>query len=293
MKNKIKQLMLGVAMVLLFTNCSKKSESASMDMTDSTASTEEFVSSSASENKPSERSFVRSAEMKFKVNDVKKSTVKIEDVIKKRNGYVSLSNIYKTNESSQTTSLSRDSALEITNYNLECEMNFRVPTSSLDTVLKEISKEIIYLDSRVIKADEVSFEMIKNNMQAQRANEYANEIDKARKSKGEMNENTSVDNITNQKEIRDDAKLNQMILKDKIAYSDVHLIFYQKQGKFIEKIALEKAIKQYEPPFYSRAWNNILNGFDIFEEVILFFLNIWIFIAISVGIYFGYKKVKK
>src|SRR5688572_8732959 len=53
-----------------------------------------YISSSAAKvNADTSRKFVRTANMKFKVKDVRKSTFGIEDIISKRDGFVSYTNL--------------------------------------------------------------------------------------------------------------------------------------------------------------------------------------------------------
>src|ERR1700757_2145315 len=120
-------------------------------MADSVSANGFFSSSAAVQNKKdSVREFIRTAELKFKVGNVQQSTYIIEDIVGKHNGFVTLSNLASNINRKNTIKVSEDSLLETTYYVTENVMSMRVPNTSLDTVLKEIAKQITFLDYRII-----------------------------------------------------------------------------------------------------------------------------------------------
>ena len=106
------------------------------------------VSSSAAVvgKKEDGRKFVRTAELKFKAKSVVKATYDIEDIVNRLGGFVTYTNLSSTIDNTSSTQVSEDSTLETTYYTVNNTMTIRVANNKLDTTLKEIAKNIDYLD---------------------------------------------------------------------------------------------------------------------------------------------------
>lgn len=74
---------------------------------------EEFISSSAAKpHADTSKKFIRTAEMKFRVKNVQKATINIEDLAAKHGGYVTYTNLQTTDNHTSITPISEDSILE-------------------------------------------------------------------------------------------------------------------------------------------------------------------------------------
>ena len=105
-------------------------------------------SSAAVVDKNSTRKFIRTADVKFKVKNVAKSTYAIEDATSKFGGFVTYTNLQSTINEEDKTKVSQDSTLVTTKYKVENNITIRVPNTKLDTVIKTIAKQIHFLDYR-------------------------------------------------------------------------------------------------------------------------------------------------
>ena len=137
---------------------------ASSDITKAVAadSTSIVSSSAAVEPKNSTRKFVRTADIKFKVKNVAKSTGIIEDATSRFGGFVTYTNLQSSINDEDHTKVSPDSTLVTTKYTVENNMTIRVPNTQLDTVIKTIANQIGFLHYRVIKADDVTLQMLQH-----------------------------------------------------------------------------------------------------------------------------------
>jgi len=171
-----KKIILGLGLVLLLMNCKKEDgdskerydSTEAMATTDSTSSG--FISSTAAKaSKDSTRKFIRTANLKFKVKDVIKSTYDIEDITAKEGGFVTYTNLSSSISDVQKKAISEAETLETTHYVVTNEIILRVPNNKLDETLKEISRNIDYLDYRVIKAEDVALQLLANKLTQKRA----------------------------------------------------------------------------------------------------------------------------
>ena len=88
-------------------------------------------SSSAVEPKNSSRKFIRTADIKFKVKNVAKSTYAIEDATTKFGGFVTYTNLQSNASEKEETKVSQDSTLITTKYAVTNDITIRVPNTNM------------------------------------------------------------------------------------------------------------------------------------------------------------------
>ena len=134
--------------------------------------------------------------MKFKVKSVIKSTYDIENITNKLGGFVTYTNLSSIINNVTTIAVSADSSLETTYYTVTNSIILRVPNTKLDTTLKEISKNIDYLDFRIIKAEDVALQILSNNLTQKRSAKNEERLTNAIDNKGKkLNETTTAEEI--------------------------------------------------------------------------------------------------
>lgn len=161
-------------------------------------------SSAAKENTKSNRKFIRTADIKFKVKDVAKSTYVIEDATSKFGGFVTYTDLKSDILEKDETKVSQDSTLVTTKYAVTNEITIRVPNRQLDTVIKTIARQIDFLDYRIIKADDVSLKLLSNQLAQKRGETSGKRLEKAIDSKGKK-----LDNVIDAEDRLDAKKENQ------------------------------------------------------------------------------------
>lgn len=267
-------------------------ENAAMEKEESNA----FISSSAAleNNKDSTRKFIRTAEMKFKVKSVIKSTYIIEELTNRQNGFVTYTNLTSDINYVSTTPVSADSSLETTYFTVKNDIILRIPNTKLDTTLKEISKNIDFLDYRIIKADDVALQILANNLTQKRSlkNEerLANAIDNKGKKLKEMTFAEEV--LLSKQEQADNAKISNLSLSDQINFSTITLYIYQRQTIKRELISNDKNIDAFEPSFGHKLLESIKFGWNILEAFIVFLVKLWGLFLFFVIAFFIFKKYK-
>lgn len=254
-----------------------------------------IISSSAAQitGADSNHSFIRTADIKFKVKDVKQATFQIEDVISKHKGYITYTNLSSTVSYQNKTQVSEDSLKESTYYHVDNSITIRVPNTQLDSVLRELAPFMDFLDHRTIKADNVKFTLLANQLAEKRFNHhkerYAEAVDKKGK---KLKEIANAENdLLEKQELADDGQIGTMELLDRVNYSTVTLYIYQPETMKQVLVASEKVIPPYKPSFVKRLGESFVNGWIIFEGIILFFVQIWGIIVLGILLYFSIKKL--
>ena len=178
---------LGLALLLfgLAFACKKTEENVNSESTADRKTVESTISSNAAiEKKDSNRKFVRTADLKFKVKNVAKSTYAIENIVSKNGGFVTFTDLKSNINEKSETKISQDSTLETTKFNVDNTITIRVPNTQLDTVLKSMAREVTFLDSRLIKADDVALQLLSNKMTQKRLASHQKRLEQGIDNKG-------------------------------------------------------------------------------------------------------------
>lgn len=288
---------IGMAMLLvtLAYSCKQSYEEKSEEVASAENVSDVVSSSAAVEKKDSDRKFVRTADLQFKVKNVAKSTYSIENVTNKFGGFVTYTNLQSHVNDKEETRVSQDSILETTKYTVENDITIRVPNTKLDTLLKSIAREIDFLDSRVIKADDVTLQLLANKMAQKRSASTENRIEKAIDEKGKKLNNVidAEENLAAKKEQNDAAKLNNLSLNDQVNFSTVSIKLYQREAIKHELYASEKSINKYRPHLGLQIWDSLKTGWYMLESIIAFIVQLWALILIGALVFIGYRKFYK
>lgn len=252
-------------------------------------------SSAAVENKNSNRKFVRTADVKFKVKNVVKSTYAIEDATTKFGGFVTYTNLQSNIHNEDRTKVSQDSTLVTTKYKVDNNITIRVPNTKMDTVIKTIAKQIHFLDYRIIKADDVSLQMLSNELAQKRSNSSEKRLENAIDSKGKkLNQVVNAEaTLEAKKEQNDASKMQNLSLQDQVNFSTLTLNIYQDESIKQEMVANEKSINAYRPNIGLQIWDSVKTGWFMLEHIIAFVVVLWPFALIGFLGLIGYKKFLK
>lgn len=287
---------LGLALLLLGIAFACKQADASDEVnavaTSDTASTEIISSNATTEKKVNNRKFVRTADLKFKVKNVAKSTYAIENIVSKNGGFIAFTDLKSNINQHDENQVSQDSILETTHYTVDNTITLRVPNTQLDTVLKLLTKEIDFLDSRLIKADDVALQLLSNKLAQKRLNNHQKRLEKDIDTKGrKLKEITEAeDNLLNKETESDNSLINNLTLEDQVNFSTVTLYLYQREAIKQELVANEKSINRYRPHIGLQILDSLKTGWFIFETIIAFVLQLWSIILILLAALFIYKK---
>ena len=295
--NKNTKIVLTLLALGLVLSCKERVAEESADYSENVAtdSTSVVSSSAAVENKNSNRKFVRTADVKFKVKNVAKSTYAIEDATTKFGGFITYTHLQSNIQSEDRTKVSQDSTLVTTKYKVDNNITIRVPNTKMDTVIKTIAKQIHFLDYRIIKADDVSLQMLSNELAQKRSNLSEKRLANAIDSKGKkLNQVVKAEETLDAKKEQNDAsKLQNLSLQDQVNFSTLTLNIYQDESIKQEMVANEKSINAYRPNIGLQIWDSIKTGWFMLEHIVSFIVVLWPFALIGFLGFLGYKKFLK
>lgn len=288
------KIIFGLFILFLLYNCKSANERGIELITAADSTANVFVSSSAAVEigQDTSRKFIRTADLKFKVLSVIKSTYDIENITNRQAGFVTYTNLNSNIDRVTITSISADSSLVTTYYTVTNTITLRVPNTRLDTTLREISRNIDYLDYRIIKADDVALQILSNSLTQKRSKASEERLSNAIEKRGKkLVETTEAEELLlNKQEQSDHARISSLSLKDQIEFSTVNLIIYQRQTVKRELVSNDKNIEEYKPGFGLRVIESLKFGWTILEAIIVFFIKIWGIILIGAVVFFMYKR---
>ena len=292
MKNRTK---LGLALLLFGFAFACKQANGLENSSVEAAAVATTSSNAAVNKKESSRKFVRTADLKFKVKNVAKSTYAIENIVAKNGGFVTLTDLKSNINEKSETKISQDSTLETTHFTVDNTITLRVPNTQLDTVLKSMVKEVAFLDSRLIKADDVALQLLSNKMAQKKLATHQKRLEKGIDTKGKkLNDITNAeDKVLGRETESDESVLQNLSLEDQVNYSTVTLYLYQRESVLQEIVANEKSINAYRPHIGLQIWDSLKTGWFMFEAIVAFIVQLWALILIAVFGFFAYKKFVK
>lgn len=265
-------LVLGIIVILFSCSRNNKEYPETADVTSDSSNA--FISSSAAVENPKDttRRFIRTADVKFKVKNVINSTYDIEGIAMRQNGFVEYTNLSSNIDHVKNTAVSADSSLETTYYTVTNSIIIRVPNTQLDTTLKEISRNIEFLDHRIIKAQDVALQILTNRLTKKRTAKTEERLKSAIDNRGKkLKETTNAEELLiNKQEQADNAEVSNLSLQDQINFSAINLSIYQRQSIKRELLSNNKNIAAYEPGFGNKLLESLKVGGKILESFIVF-----------------------
>jgi len=248
-------------------------------------------SNAAVQNPDDKRKFVRTADIKFKVKNVAQSTYKIENAVGKFGGIVTNTDLQSQIEDRSQMKVSADSTLQTTKYSVRNNITLRIPNIKLDTVIKSIAKEIDYLDFRVIKADDVSLQLLAADLSQQRFSAHTKRLQNDIDQKGKkLNDISNAENeVLNKKEQSDNTRIQNLSMLDQIKYSTITLAIYQNETIKSELVAIEKNNKAYGN-FGLEIMDGLKTGWFILASIVAFIVQLWSLVLLALLGIFIYKK---
>jgi len=227
--------------------------------------------------KDSAHLFIRTADIKCKVQNVANATYQIEDITHQLGGYVSYTHLTSSIDSKTEIPVSADSSLQTIYYNVQNTMTIRVPNSNLDSALKAMTPLVAYLDFRTIKANNAALEIFANRLKqlrlARNEARLKNDVDRNTKKLAETT--ATEDDILNKQETEDNAHLANLELNDQVRYSTINLSLYQPAVFENTMVYNAKSVKPYQPGLLTQLVESAQFVWSLFVELFLVLVKLW------------------
>ena len=293
MKNSKFSIVLSSLILLTFAGCNKTETSGSgdqmskVDQTVAMSEVSDSISSVAS-TQVKDKQFIKSADVNMEVKDVYDATIFIENTLKNLGGFVTSSQLNSQTISENTFTISDEKSMLVRKFQADNSMEVRVPTEKLAELLQFINDKKVFLNSRIIVAEDVTANIKLAELEAIRNKKTATNIEKLNHDKGKGYMADDNDQIGNYQ------KISSFEMKDQIKYSNVKIYITEPQLRIaqIPVANIQNLDDQYKYNFFYDAKNALVEGFYLIQKVILGLLKIWPLVLAGLVITFFYRKRK-
>lgn len=286
MKTKI----LSICLIVMIIGCKKTGnvESAYADyVVDSTAKVSDSISLAATQN-IKDRQFVRNADVDMEVKDVYDATISIEKQLQKIGGFVTNSQMEAQTLSENTYNTSNESAMLVRKFQNQNRIQVRVPTQKLGEFLDFINDKKVFLNSRIISAEDVSAGIRLAKLESERQSKTKANISKLKSGKDKVDlDDKNMSEANNQ-------KYYDEILTDNLRFSTVD-IFIKEPKTSVAKIQIvntKNIDNEYKYNFFFDVKNAFVEGYYLIQQIFVFLISIWP-IALLGGLVFYFWKRRK
>ena len=280
---KIKILPALAVGVLLLGACSGNRSKYEAVNNSSSADSASVDSKAADTSTAVQAKLVKTADMRFKVKDVRQASENISALTAKYNGMVMHHQMQATNEGSQDTRLGTDSIMHISLFTMVADMTVNIPPNNLENFMNQVAQLGLYIDSRKMNIDDKSLEYLSSKLKTQNKEELVKQQEKAKEDPSRLL--IAKDDIV-------DKKINDLKTDKDVKYSTVVLSFYQSKSVIKEVVANEDP-SAYQPSFFKRLVSSFTYGWSFFAELILGVANLWAFILAAIGLWILVKYYKR
>jgi hypothetical protein len=257
-----------------------------------TASFDLKSNSNANSIKVVQSNVIRTADMKFRVENVNLAAQQLEKITSHFGGVVSHQELGQEQDAVINKAISEDSSLELIYYTVVDRMTLMIPNIYLDSALNKMESLIDFLDHKTIDAADVSLQITENELTISRNKIELDRMRISLDSKGrKLQEITDgsyyINGLAQQ---IDQAQIASQSLKQQVKYSTVNLSIYQRKAIQRKLIANIDSPEQYEAGVGSKMWNSIKVGWYTVLLVIEYILRFWALILFAIIGYVAYKK---
>jgi Domain of unknown function (DUF4349) len=235
------------------------------------------LSSSAATYVDGKRKFIRNAQAQFRVKDVYRSALAIEDVAAAQGGFVVNNNIYAQTINTQRRSAGDGMLIELAEYTVRGDISVRVPSDNTQAFLRAIANQMEFLDQRSFTAADAQFQILRQQLAFQREQDAQRQIGQAVQQGGRILD--KVDAISAQsgaKLQRDEALIQQKEFEDKVEFSTISLSLYQlSKIRKTELPDVEAIFRDNSPSFFSRLGDSLRVGWYGVLDVFVALMRAW------------------
>lgn len=255
-------------------------DSASINISDSV--------SSVATMSVKDKQFIKTANVNMEVKDVYDATISIEKSVQELGGFVTHSDLQSRVISEETYNTSDEDAMLVKKYQTENSMQVRVPTSKLGELLTIINDKKLFLNSRIINAEDVTSSIKYAELEGKRIKKTGENISELKTTKDKVkmsDENMSEEN---------QQQLANLDVTDNLKYSTVDI--YIKEPKLrIAEIAVTNSKNidnKYKFNFFYNAKNAFVEGFYLIQRIAVGLITIWPILLIAAAIIYLLRKRK-
>lgn len=255
------------------------------------------VASQSEQAHLADKKFVVNVNSRFSVKDVVATAETLENLTVQMGGYVQSSQIFHETNHVKTYPIGDGKLKTLTEFVRHGELIVRVPQRQVSEFLKGVQGQVVFLDNQEFTAQDVALDLQRQALNAQiEAQKQAKLAElSATKTDDLSDKSAHVDDIISSKYRQALAELDRREIAEKVVFSTILLNFRQNPEIF-ENIMPDTSAyidNDNRANFGHKLRQNLLDGWLIFLECILWLANFWAFIVGVMVFTLLWKKVLK
>jgi len=209
-----------------------------------------------------QRRFIRTAAVEFHVKDVYRTALAIEDEVAKQGGFVIDNDIQAQVQRVQSRPIGHGKRRELAEYRLLGELTVRVPSERTQGFLRAIASQMEFLDRRHFNARDAQFDLLRQQLARQRAQDQQQELGDAVQAGGKLGDKADAIQARGEaRSSRDEAVIAQKEFEDRVAFSTITLSLRQDvQVRSSERVDVDAVFRDNGPGFFSRLGDALAVG---------------------------------
>jgi len=229
---------------------------------------------------------VKTAEINFKVKNVQQTSESIAALTKQYGGMVMHHKVQSSADQSRDVHISNDSIMRIAVFNTTADMTIKIPSDKLEDFMMKVSHMGIFVNINQMDIEDRSLDYLSDRLKLKDRQELVNQ-----QKQGKIKIKNPND-VLSLKDDMVDAKIGNLKTDDEVKYSVLSLNFYQSDTILKENIANDDP-SAYNIPLLQRLGLAFANGWEIFMDMLVGLINLWVFILAGIAIWMGYRFYRK
>jgi hypothetical protein len=224
-----------------------------------------------------QRRFIRTAAADFQVKDVYRTALAIEDEVAKQGGFVVDNDIQAQEQRVQSRPIGNGKRLELAEYRLQGELTVRVPSERTQVFLRAIASQMEFLDRRNFSARDAQFELLRQQLARQRAQDQQQELGDAVQAGGKLGDKADAIQARGEaRSSRDEALIAQKEFEDRVAFSTITLSLHQDvQVRSRERVDVDAVFRDNGPGFFSQLGESLAAGWRVCLQAVVALATLW------------------
>ncbi|MCL1635871.1 DUF4349 domain-containing protein [Luteimonas sp. SX5] len=251
--------------------------------------------SAASTYTDAQRKFIRTAQAEFKVADVYRSALAIEDAVAAQGGFVVKNAISAQTGDVRRRPMGEGKLLELTEYTMRGQLTVRVPSDKTQAFLRAIVGQMEFLDRREFDAMDAQFQLLRQQLAHQRGQETQRDLGAATEQGGKLGHKAeAIAARSDAKLARDEALVAQKEFEDRIAFSTIDLSLYQSPKiRRAELTDVEAVFDQNSPGFFARIGSSLRVGWHGALNLLVELAKLWPLWLAAIAATLAYRRYSK
>ena len=242
-----------------------------------------------------QRRFIRTAAAEFQVKDVYRTALAIEDEVAKQGGFTVDNDIQAQVQRVQSRPIGDGKRLELSEYRLQGELTVRVPSERTQVFLRAIASQMEFLERRNFSARDAQFELLRQQLARQRAQDQQQELGDAVQAGGKLGDKAdAIEARGEARGQRDEAVIAQKEFEDRVAFSTITLSLRQDvQVRKAERVDVDAVFRDNGPGFFSELGDALRVGWRAGQQIVVALAALWPVWLVVLAAVIGWRRWRR